>query len=58
VVVAVMALRSSVVDLLCGGPALLFVSNPFSFSFSSGLDILIFLRGGSGTSEDSLALSS
>jgi hypothetical protein len=61
-----------VVDLSCGssdGPALLFIdasdgssttevvaSDPFPFS--SGLDILCFLRGGSGTSEGSLVLSS
>ena len=64
--------EDDVVDLLCNnsdGPALLFIdasggssttevvaSDPFSFS--SGLDILCFLRGGSGTSEGSLVLSS
>lgn len=61
-----------IVDLSRGssdGPALLFIdasdgssttevvaSDPFPFS--SGLDILCFLRGGSGASEGSLVLSS
>lgn len=64
--------EDDIVDLLWGssdGPALLFVdtsdrssttevvaSDPFSIS--SGMDILFFLRGGSGTSEGSLVLSS
>jgi hypothetical protein len=61
--------EDDVVDLLCDSPALLFIdasdgsstteivaSDPFSFS--SGLDILCFLRGGSGTSEGSLVLIS
>jgi len=64
--------EDDVVDLLCDssdGPALLFIdasdgssttelfaSDPFSLS--SGFDVLCFLRGGSGTSECSLVLSS